>query len=162
MHFDNFRLSVECSVFIHLRSGERASGNLISGTIGANVNGQEKLRNGIFFEWYQADVSHVIVIDFMFVFYVHSMQRFASISNIFKLHKGGFTQNPVTAYEPAYGQRQSSHMLHWPFPAEFSRFRTAYGLLKIGLNKPDCRGCRYSFLAACVKTAVGHKQVRKP
>jgi len=24
--------------------------------------------------------------------------------------KGGFTQNPVTVYEPAYGQRQSSHM----------------------------------------------------
>ena len=24
--------------------------------------------------------------------------------------KGGFTQNPVTAYDPAYGQRQSSHM----------------------------------------------------
>jgi len=26
------------------------------------------------------------------------------------LCKGGFTQNPDTAYEPAYGQRQSSHM----------------------------------------------------
>jgi len=24
--------------------------------------------------------------------------------------KGGFTQNPVTAYEPVYGQRESSHM----------------------------------------------------
>jgi len=24
--------------------------------------------------------------------------------------KGGFTQNPVTAYKPAYGKRLSSHM----------------------------------------------------
>jgi len=48
------------------------------------------------------------------------------------LLKGGFTQNPVTAYEPAYGQRQFSHMLLWLYPAEISRFRTAYGLLKSG------------------------------
>jgi len=60
--------------------------------------------------------------------------------------KGGLTQNPVTAYEPAeyepYGQRQSSHMLRWPYPAEFSRFLPACGLLKISLSKPDCRGCQ--------------------
>jgi len=56
-------------------------------------------------------------------------------------NKGGFTQNPVTAYDPAYGQRQSSHRLRWPYPAEFSRFRPASGLLKIVLNKPDCRDC---------------------
>jgi len=42
------------------------------------------------------------------------MLRFA---NVWKFEKcrshlalGGFTQNPVTAYDPAYGQRQSSHM----------------------------------------------------
>jgi len=63
--------------------------------------------------------------------------------------KGGFTQNPVTTYEPAYGQRQSSHRLRWPYPAEFSRFRTAYGLLKIGLSKPDCRGCRW-WCSCCI------------
>jgi len=56
--------------------------------------------------------------------------------------KSGFTQNPVTAYEPNYRQQQCSHMFRWPYPAEFSRFRTAYGLLKISLSKPDCRGCR--------------------
>jgi len=44
--------------------------------------------------------------------------------------KGGFTQSPVTVYEPVHGQRQSSHMLRWPYSAEFSQFRTAYGLLK--------------------------------
>jgi len=45
---------------------------------------------------------------------VHEMLRFA---NVWKFEKwrshlclGGFTQNPVTAYDPAYGQRQSSHM----------------------------------------------------
>jgi len=27
-----------------------------------------------------------------------------------KYCKGGFTQNPVAAYDPAYGERQSSHM----------------------------------------------------
>jgi len=32
----------------------------------------------------------------------------------------GFTQNPVTAYDPAYGQRQFSHRLRWPFPGAFS------------------------------------------
>jgi len=46
------------------------------------------------------------------------------------MNKGGFTQKPVTGYEPAYGQRQSLHMGRWPYSAEFSRFRTAYGLLK--------------------------------
>ena len=48
--------------------------------------------------------------------------------------KGGFTQNPVTAYDPAYGQRQSSHELRWPYPGEFSRFRPASSLLKIVLH----------------------------
>jgi len=38
---------------------------------------------------------------------------------------GGFTQNPATAYEPASGQQQSSHMLRWQYSAEFTRFRTA-------------------------------------
>jgi len=45
--------------------------------------------------------------------------------------KGGFTWNPVTAYDPVYGQRQSSLRLRWPCPGEFSRFRPASGLLKI-------------------------------
>jgi len=44
---------------------------------------------------------------------------------------GGFTQNPVTAYEPAYGQRESSHMLRWPYPAEFSRFERLTAYLKL-------------------------------
>jgi len=39
-------------------------------------------------------------------------------------------------------QRQSSHRLRRPYPGEFSRFRTASGLLKIVLSKPDCCGCR--------------------
>ena len=39
--------------------------------------------------------------------------------------------DPVRAYELTYGQRQSSSMLRWPYPAEFSRFRTAY--LKLDL-----------------------------
>jgi len=41
-------------------------------------------------------------------------------------YKGGFTQNPVTAYDPAYGQRQPSHRLRCPYSGEFSRFRPAY------------------------------------
>jgi len=55
----------------------------------------------------------------------------------------GFTQNPVTAYDPAYGQRQFSHRLRWPFPGAFSQFRPASGVLKIVLSKPDCRCCRW-------------------
>ena len=44
-------------------------------------------------------------------------------SKIFQgLCKGSFTQNAVTAYDPAYGQRQSSHKLHWPCPGEYSQF----------------------------------------
>jgi len=38
--------------------------------------------------------------------------------------KGSFTLNLVMAYDLAYGQRQSSHQLHWP--CKFSRFRPAY------------------------------------
>jgi len=38
---------------------------------------------------------------------------------------GGFIQNPVTAYDPDYGHWQSSHMLRWPYPGEFSQFRPA-------------------------------------
>jgi len=56
--------------------------------------------------------------------------------------EGGFTQNPVTAYDPAYGQRQSSHTLHWQYPGELSRFRPPSDSLKIVLSKPDCRGCQ--------------------
>ena len=55
------------------------------------------------------------------------------------LAEGGFTQNPVTAYDTAYGQQQSSHKLVWPYPGEFSRFRPASGLLKILLSKPNFR-----------------------
>jgi len=62
-------------------------------------------------------------------------------------HKGGFAQNPVTAYEHAYDPGQSSHMLVWPYPPEFSRYRMAYGLLKIGFSKSDCHGCRCGVLA---------------
>jgi len=43
---------------------------------------------------------------------------------------GGFTQNPVTAYEPAYGQRQSSHMQQ----EHHNRQPRQYGILKIGLS----------------------------
>ena len=46
-------------------------------------------------------------------------------------------------YDPAYGQRQSSHRLRCPYPGEFSRFRPAYGLIKIGLSKPDSRCCQW-------------------
>jgi len=65
------------------------------------------------------------------------------VYDIAKPHLGGFTQNPVTAFDPAYGQRQSSHRLHWPYTGEFSRFRPASGVLKIVLSKPDCRGRRW-------------------
>ena len=64
--------------------------------------------------------------------------------------KGGFTHNPVTAYDPAYGQRQSSHRLRWPYPGEFFRFWPASGLLKIVLSKPDCRGCRW-WCSCCMR-----------
>ena len=74
--------------------------------------------------------------------YSFSMRCHCRRLNDVCLCKGGFTQNPVTAYDPAYGQRQSSHKLGWPNPGEFSRFRPASGLLKIVLSKPDCRCCR--------------------
>jgi len=45
--------------------------------------------------------------------------------------KDDFTQNPFTAYNSAYGQRQSSHKLRWPYPAEFSRFRRLPADLKL-------------------------------
>jgi len=37
-------------------------------------------------------------------------------------HRHTVTIRKVSAYELAYGQQQSSYMLHWPYPAEFSRF----------------------------------------
>ena len=47
-------------------------------------------------------------------------------------------------HNTAYGQRQSSHKLCWPYPGEFCRFRPASGLLEIALSKsePDCCGCQ--------------------
>ena len=71
----------------------------------------------------------------------HAVRKFCPFMKISKA-KDGFTQNPVTAYDPAYGQRQSSHKFQCPYPGEFSRFRPASGLLKIVLSKPDCRCCR--------------------
>jgi len=50
------------------------------------------------------------------------------------LTKGGFTQNPVTAYEPAYGQRESSHMQQ----EHHHRQPRQSGLLKPILSG-DCR-----------------------
>ena len=47
--------------------------------------------------------------------------------------KGGFTQNPVTAYDPAYGQRQSSHMQQ----EHYHRQHWQSGLLKTILSKPE-------------------------
>ena len=73
---------------------------------------------------------------------------------------GGLTQNPVTSYKPAYGQRQSSHMLRWPYPTEFSRFRTAY--LKLVYVSRIAVVVGDGVLAACMKTDVGHKPVSKP
>jgi len=39
--------------------------------------------------------------------------------------------DPVTAYDPACGQRQSSHRLRWPYPAEFLTFEQRWILLKL-------------------------------
>ena len=47
--------------------------------------------------------------------------------------KGGFTQNPVTAYDLAYGQRQSSHMQQ----EHHHRQHRQSGLLKTILSKPE-------------------------
>jgi len=44
--------------------------------------------------------------------------------------KGGFTQNLVTAYDPPYGQRQSSFMQH-------EHQHRKFGLLKKILSKPE-------------------------
>ena len=53
------------------------------------------------------------------------------LSSLITTTKGGFAQNPVTAYEPAYGQRQSSHMFRWPYSAECSRFEQLRAYLKL-------------------------------
>jgi len=73
---------------------------------------------------------------------------------------GIFTQNPVAAYEPAYGQRQSSHMQQ----EHHHRQPRQSGLLKPILSKPFETEKIQPETAnrACVKTAVGHKPVRKP
>ena len=72
--------------------------------------------------------------------------------------KGGFTQNPVTAYDPAYGQRQSSHM-------QQEHHHRQPGLLKTILSRKPVETekiHRDTANRACVKTAVGHKPDRKP
>jgi len=48
------------------------------------------------------------------------------------VYKGGFTQNPATAYKPAYGQRQSSHMQQ----ERYRRQPRQSGLLQPILCKP--------------------------
>jgi len=50
-----------------------------------------------------------------------------------KSTKAGFTQNPATAYEPVYGQRQSSHMQQ----EHHHRQPRQSGLLKTILSKPE-------------------------
>ena len=61
-----------------------------------------------------------------------------------------FTQNPLTAHGPAYGQRQPSHRLCWPYPGDFSRFRPAYlKLYQVSRIVGD------GVLAACGKSDVG-------
>ena len=47
--------------------------------------------------------------------------------------KGGITQNPVTAYEPAYGQRESPHMQQ----EHHHRQPPKSVLLKMILSKPE-------------------------
>jgi len=49
---------------------------------------------------------------------------------------GGFTQNPVTAYEPDYGQRQSTHMQK----EHHHRQPRQSHLLKTVLSKPEEAG----------------------
>ena len=70
----------------------------------------------------------------------------------YDMTKGGCPQNPVTAYEPAYGQRQSSHMQQ----EHHHRQPRQSGLLKIVLSRkpvetekihPDTAN------GACAKTA---------
>jgi len=53
-------------------------------------------------------------------------------------------------------------MLRWQYPAEFSRFRTAYGYLKLFYVSRIAGVVGDGVLAACGKTAVGHKPDRKP
>jgi len=50
-------------------------------------------------------------------------------------------------------------MLRWPYPAEFSRFRTAY--LKLFQVSRIAVVVGDGVPAACVKTDVGHQPVRK-
>ena len=45
----------------------------------------------------------------------------------------GFTQNPVSAYDPAYGQRQSSHMQQ----EHHHRKHRQSGLLRTISSKPE-------------------------
>jgi len=69
--------------------------------------------------------------------------------------KGGFTQNPVTAYDQTYaGQRQSSNRLRWPYMGEFSRFRPASGWLKISLSQCSrwWRSCCLGILCLPIQT----------
>jgi len=47
--------------------------------------------------------------------------------------KGSFTQNPITAYDPAYGQRQSYHI----HQENHHRQHRQSGLLKTILSKPE-------------------------
>jgi len=56
-----------------------------------------------------------------------------SFAEGYNLNKGGFTQNPVAAYEPAYGQRQSSHMQQ----EHHQRQPRQSGVLKTILSKPE-------------------------
>jgi len=73
-----------------------------------------------------------------------------------KQSKGSFTQNPVTVYEPAYGQRQSSHRQQehrHRQPRQFGLLKTIWISRKpVETEKihPDMAN------GACVKTAVGH------
>jgi len=74
--------------------------------------------------------------------------------------EGGFTHNPVTAYEPAYGQRHTCSVgrIRRNF-LDFERlpaYLKLVAVIRIAVVVGD------GVLAVCVKTAVGHKPVRKP
>ena len=53
------------------------------------------------------------------------------VYDIAKPHLDGCTQNPVTAFDPAYGQRQSSHRLHWRIRVNFLGFDRLPAYLKL-------------------------------
>ena len=81
------------------------------------------------------------------------------------MRKSGFTQNPVTAYEPAYGQRQSSHMHqehhHWQ-PRQSGFLKPILSKPEAGRNRENSPGYGQQRLCEDVKTAAGHKPDRKP